>query len=209
MKKKKSKSNEYFDAFPKLAHHALEIGEMIFAFMQNFDPKGLEELKEKAHAIEHEADEEKHLITEKLFTEFMTPIDREDIFHLLTLIDDVTDATEEISQKLYGYDYGSLPPDTLPFMSLTMETLKATEECLSAFPDYLDPLVMGPLIEKVAKLEEESDEEYSRDLHSLYLTEKDGFVRHKSEAMYSMLETVGDHCLEVARCVQNIAFKNL
>ena len=43
----------------------------------------------------------------------------------------------------------------------------------------------------------------------LYLKEKDGFKRHKAEAMYTMLEEVGDKCREVCRFVQNIALKNI
>ena len=100
-RKKASKSNYYFDSFPVLAHYSVECGEMILEFMKNFDASRLEEVKTNVHLIEHKADELKHEVTAKLLTEFMTPIDREDIFELLKLIDDVTDAIEEISLKLY------------------------------------------------------------------------------------------------------------
>ena len=46
-------------------------------------------------------------------------------------------------------------------------------------------------------------------MRSLYLTETNGFKRHKAEAMYTMLEEVSDKCREVCRYVQNIALKNL
>ena len=46
-------------------------------------------------------------------------------------------------------------------------------------------------------------------MRNLYLHEKDGFKRHKAEAMYTMLEEVSDKCREVCRFVQNIALKNL
>ena len=78
---------------------------MILDYLKNFDPKRLEEVKTSVHEIEHKADEVKHKVTAKLLTEFMTPIDREDIFQLLKMIDDVTDAVEEISLKLYLYNY--------------------------------------------------------------------------------------------------------
>ena len=59
--------------------------------------------------------------------EFITPIDREDILSLLTMIDDITDAVEELSLKLYLYDFKELPPDAIPFMELTLKSLRATE----------------------------------------------------------------------------------
>ena len=102
-KRKEKKSNYYFDSFPVLANFSLQCGEMILDYLKNFDPKRLEEVKTSVHEIEHKADEVKHKVTAKLLTEFMTPIDREDIFQLLKMIDDVTDAVEEISLKLYLY----------------------------------------------------------------------------------------------------------
>ena len=208
-RKNKVKSNEYFDSFPVLAHYSVECGEMILNALREFDPKKSEELKTSVHLIEHQADDLKHSITAKLLTEFMTPIDREDIFELLRLIDDVTDAIEEISLKLFIYNYQELPPDTVPFLEITIECMRKTEECLRQFPHYLNKEVFDPYVMEVIKLEEAGDVRYIEDMRNLYLNEKDGFKRHKAEAMYTMLENVSDKCREVCRFVQNIALKNI
>ena len=208
-RKKKVKSNYYFDSFPKLAHFSVRCGEMILDFMKNFDVKRLEEVKTSVHLIEHEADEVKHAVTAKLLKEFMTPIDREDIFELLKLIDDVTDAVEEISLKLYLYDYKELPPDTVEFMEITLECMKKMEECLKQFPHYLDKEVFAPYVNEVIHLEEKGDDKYIHDVHYLYQNEKDMLKIHKCEEMYAMLEDVSDRCREVCRYVQNIALKNI
>ena len=139
----------------------------------------------------------------------MTPIDREDIVTLLKQIDDVTDAIEEISLKFYLYNYQELPPRSIPFMELTLECVKKTEECLKHFPDIdqLDKLL--PYIKEVIQLEEAGDAEYIQDMRTLYMEESNGWVRHKAEALYSMLESISDQCREVCRYVQTIGFKNL
>ncbi len=207
--KKKKKSNYYFDSFPELCHFSVQCCDLILDFMNHFDHEKLEETKVNVHLIEHAADDKKHEVTEKLMTEFMTPIDREDVLQLLKLIDDITDAIEEVSLKLYLYDYKELPPDTIPFTQLTLECIQKTEECLKHFSDFQDQEVMHPLISAVVHLEEESDTEYINDMRSLYLNETDGFRRHKAEAMYTMLEETSDRCREVCRYVQIIIFKNL
>jgi predicted phosphate transport protein (TIGR00153 family) len=207
--KRKNKSNYYFDSFPQLCHFSVECAEYILTFMRSFDHAKLEETKANVHLIEHAADDKKHEVTQKLLTEFITPIDREDILQLLKLIDDITDAVEEVSLKLYLYDYKELPPDTIPFMRLTLESIEKTEECLKHFKDYLDPSIINPLILSVVHLEEESDTEYINDVRFTYLNETDGFRRHKAEAMYTMLEETSDRCREVCRYVQLIMFKNL
>ncbi len=208
-KKKAAKTNYYFESFHELCNYSVRCGEYILKFVENFNHEKLLQVKEEVHAIEREADVKKHETTAKLLTEFMTPIDREDIFELLRLIDDVTDAMEEVSLKLYLYDYRELPPNTIPFIRLTLECIKETETCLKAFPEYLNHEVIDPLIQNVIKLEEQSDTVYIEDMHSLYMNETDGFKRHRAEAMYTMLEEVSDRCREVCRFVQNIALKNM
>ena len=208
-KKKANKSNYYFDSFPILAHFSVECGKIILDFVNNFDPKKLEEVKTSVHEIEHKADEVKHEVTNKLLTEFMTPIDREDIFELLRLIDDVTDAIEEISLKLFLYNYTELPENTEYFVKITVECMEKTEECLKHCQDYLDKDVFEPYVNEVIKLEEQGDVEYINNVHKLYLKEKDALKIHKAEALYSMLEDVSDHCREVCRYVHNIALKNI
>ena len=209
MKKKAKKSNYYFDSFPQLASYSVKCGEMILSYLKEFDSSKLEELKDRVHEFEHQADDVKHQVTEKLLTEFMTPIDREDIFELLRLIDDVTDAIEEISLKLYIYNFQELPENTIPFLELTIECMRKMEQCMENFPSYLDKEVFEPYIQQVIHLEEESDRMYISNMRNLYLKEKDGFKRHKAEAMYTMLENVSDKCREVCRFTHNIALKNI
>lgn len=207
--KKKNKSNYYFDSFPTLAHYATECGEMILDFVSHFDPKKSEEVKNNVHKIEHKADELKHQVTDKLLTEFMTPIDREDIFELLKLIDDVTDAIEEISLKLYLYNFQKLPKEAIEFTDLSVQCIRKTEECLTHFPDYLNKDAFGPYVNEVIKLEEAGDAKYIELVHALYRTGKDPLEIHKIETLYSELENVSDHCREVCRFVNNIAIKNI
>ena len=209
MRNKKYKSNYYFDSFPTLAHFSTRCGDMILEFVKNFDPKRLEEVKTNVHLIEHEADELKHEVTAKLLTEFMTPIDREDIFELLRLIDDVTDAIEEISLKLYLYNVTELPEGTCEFMELTVECMKKTEECLKHFPKFMNKDEFDPFVKEVVKLEEAGDAKYIELVHKLYQKEKDPIKIRKAETLYTELEAVSDQCREVCRFCNNIALKNI
>jgi len=207
--KKKNKTNYYYESFPILCHFSVICAEKILAFMKDFKVDGLEANMNEIHDLEHQADDMKHEVERRLLTEFITPIDREDVFELLRMIDDITDAVEEISLKLYIYNYTELPPDTITFMESTLVCIKKTEEVLAGFPDFLDQSVIVPLINEVVRMEENGDDEYIQDVRQLYLTEKDGFSRHKAEAMYSMLEETSDRCREVCKLVRSIIYKNV
>ena len=207
---KKVQSNYYFDSFPELAHFSVECGEHILEFMKNFDHEKLWDIKSSVHEIEHAADKKKHATTEKLMEEFITPIDREDILSLLTMIDDITDAVEELSLKLYLYDFKELPPDAIEFMELTLKSLRATEEALRNFPHFLNKEIIFPALKAVIRLEEDSDTEYISDVSALYRrTDLDALTIYKYEAFYTMLEEMSDKCREVCRFVQTIIYKNI
>jgi len=209
MSKKRKKSNYFYDSFPALCRYSVQCGDYILNYMKHFDPSKLEETKVNVHLIEHAADEKKHEATQKLMEEFMTPIDREDILELLRMIDDVTDAIEEVSLKLFLYDYRELPPDTIPFMELTVDCIRRTEDLLKRFPDFMDTGVMDPLVKAVVHLEEESDTEYINDVSALYRSNADFLTIKKNEAMYSMLEETADKCREVCKFTQTIMYKNI
>ena len=205
----KKKSNYYFDSFPLLAHYSVECGETILKFLREFDLSRLEEIKTSVHSFEHQADNLKHEVTAKLLKEFMTPVDREDIYELLRLIDEVTDAIEEISLRLYLYNVQEVPDLFIELTEVTVECMKETENCLSYMYDYLNESVFTPLVDKVVKLEEKSDEIYIESVHHLYEKEKDLRRLYVHEVLYSLMETVSDKCREVCRFVQNIALKNI
>ena len=206
---KKMKTNYYFDSFPKLARYSVECGELILDFLNHYDTKRLEELKDRVHLVEHEADTLKHQVTEKLLKEFMTPVDREDIYELLRLIDNITDAIEEISLRLYLYNVQEIPDRFVELTEVTVNCMKETEVCLQHIYDYLNENVFKEYVDAVVKLEEKSDEIYIESVHALYAKEKDFKKLYIDEELYSLMEDVSDRCREVCRFVQNIALKNI
>ena len=205
----KHKTNYFYDSFTMLAEYGQRCANEVLAFLENFDHEKLEENKIKVHAIEHEADLKKREVMNKLTREFLTPIDREDILQLLRFIDDVTDAIEEIPMKLYIYDYKELPPDAVGFARVVKECVDDMALCLQHFPEFPNAGKLQPYIDKVVELEEKTDEIYEHDMHQLYVTTTDGFVRHRAEALYTMLEKCADMCRETCKFVQTIMYKNL
>jgi predicted phosphate transport protein (TIGR00153 family) len=205
----KTKTNYYYDSFPRLAEYAKQCSEALLDFLEHFDHSKLKEIKNSIHLIEHTADEEKHAVMEKLTREFMTPIDREDILELLRQIDDITDAIEEVPLKLYVYDYHELPADTVRFAKVVDECIGKTVICLQHFPEFQKEGVLKPYIMEVVRLEEETDDIYEEDMHTMYMTITDGFARHRGEAMYTMLEETADRCRNVCKFVETIMYKNL
>ena len=176
----KKKNNYFYESFENLCLFALKEIDVLKEGLENFSNDTLVDLKNNVHKIEHEADKKKKEIEEKLAKEFITPIDREDIFVLLDNIDDLCDAIEEISFKLYIRNYKELPSKTMLFVDRSKEAVEAVYEVLKNFDKINNKEVMDPLINKVLTIEEAVDKIYEYNVHKLYIENKDYSIRRKS-----------------------------
>lgn len=205
----KKKNNYFYESFEVLSEYAIKEMSILKEGLNNFSNDELNELKVNVHKIEHEADVKKKEIEEKLAKEFITPIDREDIFVLLDNIDDLCDAIEEISFKLYIRNYKTLPPKTSIFVEKSEEAILALHEVLKNFEHINDKNIMDPLINKVLTIEEAVDKIYEVHVHNLYVENKDYDTIRLGERVYSYFEYVTDKCRDVCKTILIIMYKNL
>ena len=205
----RNKNNYFYESFENLCEYAIKEIEVLNKGLSDFSNSTLIELKDSVHKIEHEADVKKKEIEEKLAKEFITPIDREDIFVLLDNIDDLCDAIEEISFKLYIRNYKKLPPKTMLFAEKSKEAIIAVSEVLHNFEHINNKVIMDPLINKVLILEEAVDKIYEIHVHHLYLENKDYDEIRLGERVYSYFEYVTDKCRDICKTILIIMYKNL
>lgn len=206
----KKKPDYFFERFVVVMSYAKKSMDELALSLKSFDGSKLFEMKERIHAIEHEADQIKSEAEERLGKEFMTPIDREDIFLLLDDIDDITDSIDDISYKMYVRNYVSLPEDVMEFVSLARETVNQTAELISSLSDITNKNIIGPQIAKVRELEEKMDHLYEEKVHGIYQNETlDPRLLSRYEDIYGKFEYVTDQCRDVAKTVAMIMYKNL
>ncbi len=208
----KQKTNYFFEQFVIVGDYSLKAVEILKEGLTNFKPENSLKLKNDVHLVEHQADLVKHEVEERLAKEFITPIDREDIFLLLNNIDDLTDSIDEISYKLYMRNYEKLPEHTDLFLQKSFDGIVAVNNVLKQLTtSYNDKAKLDPLIEKVKEIEEEADHLYEENVHALYASDKDISYREivQIEKMYSMFEYVTDKCRDITRTVSIIMYKNM
>ena len=208
----KKKANYFFEQFVTVGEFSLKAADILKNGLENFKSENALQLKNDVHAVEHEADLVKHEVEERLAKEFITPIDREDIFLLLNNIDDLTDSIDEISYKLYMRNYEKLPEHTNEFLQKSYDAIVAVNEVLKALiVSYNDKKTLDPLIEKVKSIEEDADHLYEENVHALYAS--DSKLSYKDivliEKVYSMFEYVTDKCRDITRTVSIIMYKNM
>ena len=125
------------------------------------------------HEIEHAADQKKHEMMEHLISEFITPIEREDIATLSYMLDDVLDMIEEVMQMFYMYNVQEMRLVTREFARLIVRSTEALKDCFDEFENFRKSDLIAKKIVEVNVIEELADQLYFRSVRELYTTDQE------------------------------------
>ena len=167
----------------------------------------VQSVSERLVDIEHDSDAITHELYKKINSTFITPFDREDIYQLGSLLDDVMDHLEAVGSLLYLYGLTSLP--ALP--REMHELVKVLDQQARLTADSLPRLkAMKDLEEywvECNRLENEGDRAYRMLLVRLFSGEYDALSVLKMKEVADELEDACDAFEKVANTVETIAVK--
>ena len=98
---------EFFDLFNQAALNAREISRLLVELLEGWP--GNRELLLDIRAAEHEGDRLTHEVVDLLNRTFVTPFDRDDMYRLATVIDDVCDHVDEAADNIDAYEVQEVP----------------------------------------------------------------------------------------------------
>ena len=105
------REEKYFTMLSQLAAQVKKGGEIFARIFEDY--QHLRRYAEEIKAVEVECDEMGAKITQKLNSSFITPIDREDIFLLVTELDDVIDMITDLARRLDIYSVTGPRPEAV------------------------------------------------------------------------------------------------
>lgn len=202
------KQNNYFNMFIEQVDFCCRAAENLNQTLENFDAGKLLETMEYLHGIENDADQKKHDMMNKLVHEFITPIEREDIFQLAQEIDDVTDSIEDILLKIYMFNITEIRPEAIEFSKIIVECCKGLKAVMEDFHNYKKSTSIKKNIIEINHLEEEGDRLYTEAVRKLYTTSKDPIEIMSWTEAFARMERCCDNCEDVADIVEGIVMKN-
>lgn len=207
---KKNKFN-YFDAFQSQIEIAAEEAEVLIEAIESFETaEGLKPLLEKAHNIEHRADEVNHLIRTNVATDFITPIEREDIVAMGDRLDDVIDDIEGIIQRFYMFDIHLMHPKAMEFAVIIRKSIKALRKSMDSFREFKKVKKIRAMVQDVNDLEELADGLYMEAIRQLYTEDSEKPVHVEVwSRLFDRLEGAIDACEAVADTMSTIMLKNV
>lgn len=158
--------------------------------------------------IEHETDVITHRCVEALHRSFITPIERDDIYRLITKMDDIMDYVEAGAERLALYEITEMTPEVRDMADTLCRAAKDVEEALRGLRDLKNPKKILAKCVDINRLENEADAILRRALARMFKTERDPIMIIKWKEVYEHLESATDRCEDVANIIEGVVLDN-
>jgi len=202
------KNNDYFELIKKQTSCCVEASNLLEKILCKFDKDNINDYRNKMHEIEHKADEVHHDILAKLSTEFITPIDQEDILHLVQIIDDITDALDEVILDIYMYHINDISKQTVELSKIVNKCVEALDEAATELKNFKKRESLHKLLIKVNDIEIEADRIYTEAIYELFGSDVNEKTLLGTKAVYEGLESCCDLCEHAADVIEQVIIKN-
>jgi len=202
------KENNYFHMFSDIANDAITAARQLETTVKNYNPDKIEKLNKTMHEIEHGADQKKHNMEKLLISEFITPIEREDIAALSYMLDDILDSIEEVYQMFFMYNVKKMRPEAQDFVDLIVRSTEAVKACFDEFENFRKSDLIAKKIIEVNVIEELADTLYFKSVRELYTKEKDPMDVMVWVRIFDRFEKICDQCEHVADMIGSVIMKN-
>jgi len=198
------RDNKFFDLFAEMGRNLTEGARLLQHTLIDF--QNIEERVRQLKQIEHRGDEMTHNILTKLNQTFITPIDREDIHHLASSLDDVLDFIYAAGVRLVMYKITQAPAAAARLAEIVV---KQSDQLCHAIANLQrkTETVLEDCVE-VNRLENEADSIARTAIAALFDNEKDPIALIKLKELYEVLETATDKAEDAANVLEGVVVKS-
>src|SRR3954470_13246698 len=136
----------FFQFFEQQGSKTVEGCRALLAMIDN--PADLEAQVERVTQIEHECDDITHAVAASLHKTFITPLDRNDIYRLITRMDDIMDLVEAAADRFALYEIHRSTPDVGELVRTLVSSAEHVREAVSGLRDMKQaPAILQHCIE--------------------------------------------------------------
>ena len=167
----------------------------------------VQSVSERLVDIEHDSDAITHQLYKKINSSFITPFDREDIYRLGSLLDDVMDHLEAVGSLLYLYGLTKLPALPREVHEIVNVLDQQAKLTMAAMPKLKTMKDLKDYWVECNRLENEGDRAYRMLLVRLFSGEYDALTVLKMKEVADELEAACDAFEHIANTVEQIAVK--
>jgi uncharacterized protein len=159
--------------------------------------------------VEHEADHITHETVSSLHKTFITPIDRESIYALITKMDDVLDLIDSTSERVLLYKIKTSTPESMALIEVLEKAVEQVAKGISGLRDLKNSSSILSICIEINRLENEGDKTFRNALSVLFSSSYEPIEIIKWKDVYETLEEAIDRCEDVANVLEGIVVENV
>jgi predicted phosphate transport protein (TIGR00153 family) len=200
------KDTSFFDLFDMHATLTVD-GTREFLSMVS-SPANIDAKAKRIKEIEHETDVITHRCVEALHKTFITPIERDDIYRLITKMDDIMDFVEAAAERIALYEMRVMTPEIVDLADCLARASVDVRLALAELRNLKDTTLILKKCVEINRLENEGDAILRRSLARLFKEEKDPILVIKWKEIYENVENATDRCEDVANIIEGVVLEN-
>jgi predicted phosphate transport protein (TIGR00153 family) len=194
---------EFYVLFSRSARNAVEIARLLVRLLEEF-PRGdalLRDIKE----LEHEGDRLTRELVDLLNRTFVTPFDRDDMYELATVLDDVCDHIDEAAGNIAGYGITEIRPAAREQAQVILRSTEKLREAVERVDGFKDA---SRQLHELRDLEDEGDRLNREAVAELFSTSDNPMDVIRWKDIHEQLEEAVDACENAADVLEAILVKN-
>ena len=201
------KETQFFLMLKDQASNVVDGADEFKSMIDNYDNLSDVERKnaaKKIKDIENRGDNITHGIMESLDKAFITPIDKEDIYRMATLLDDIIDLINAASVRMVIFKIAKVDSHIKALASVIQEIVKRVYYGVIGVSKLKN---LNRFYIDAHTLENKADDAYHLALEKLF-EKKNPIEVIKYREIYEHLENVTDKCEDVANVIESIVMKH-
>lgn len=199
------KEIDFFEIFDRAALNVTKAATLLVSLMENFD--NVDARAKEIYEVEQDGDMLTHEIMKKLNKTFITPIDREDLHALASILDDVLDLIWASVDRLAIFKITEPTKEAVAMSKDLLTTAEVIYKAIKKLKEKNYSYVQEYCIE-INRLENRIDRSFRDALGKLFDDIKDPILIIKWKEIYEHLEDASDKCEDVANVLEAIVLKH-
>lgn len=202
------KSSNYFDMISDLASAALEAADTLRSVFSSFSVSGSEKAENKLDLLNKKVQSKKSNIRSRLQCDFITPLERGDIFLIAGGICGTVESISEVLGHIVIYRIMKIRPHALELAEILQESCAGMYSLFGVFYDYRNNGRIQPHIDEITRLDGKAEDIYKIASAALYREASNPVEIIVWISIYDRLRDCCRACRAVSETVEYIILKN-
>jgi predicted phosphate transport protein (TIGR00153 family) len=195
---------EFFALFNQAAANIVQISERLIDLLDEFPDRADDRMRD-IKELEHAGDRTTHDLIDLINRTFVTPFDREDLYRLATVLDDICDHVDDSAEMVVGYGVREVRGQAREQARVIHRAATKLAEAIGRLEGFKDS--KRQLIE-LRELEDEGDRLARAAISELFDGRADAIELVRWKDIHEQLEEAVDACENAADVLEAILVKN-